>query len=58
VDATGRNVLVANYGGGSIASLPIKSDGSIEDATAFIQHTGSSVNEQRQKEPHAHSIYT
>jgi 6-phosphogluconolactonase len=58
VDATGKNVLVANYGGGSIASIPIKQDGSIGEATAFIQHTGSSVNEQRQKGPHAHAIYT
>jgi 6-phosphogluconolactonase len=58
VDATGKNVLVANYGGGSIACIPIKPDGSIGEATAFIQHTGSSVNAQRQKEPHAHSTYT
>jgi 6-phosphogluconolactonase len=56
VDAAGKNVLVANYGGGSVAVLPIKKDGSLGEATAFIQHTGSSVNAQRQKEPHAHSI--
>ncbi|MCC7373809.1 MAG: lactonase family protein [Verrucomicrobiales bacterium] len=56
VDATGRWVLVANYGGGSVAALPIKEDGSLEDAGSFIQHTGSSVNPDRQKEPHAHSI--
>lgn len=58
VDDEGRNVLVANYGGGNIACLPIKEDGSLSPASAFIQHTGSSVNQQRQKEPHAHSIYT
>jgi 6-phosphogluconolactonase len=58
VDGVGKNVLVANYGGGSIASLPIHEDGSIGEATAFVQHTGSSVNPDRQKEPHAHSIYT
>ena len=56
VDKTGKNVLVANYGGGSVEVLPIKPDGSLGAATAFIQHTGSSVNSQRQKEPHAHSI--
>ena len=55
VDRAGKNVLVANYGGGSVAVLPIKDDGSVGEATAFIQHTGSSVNPQRQKEPHAHS---
>ncbi|MCP5516062.1 MAG: beta-propeller fold lactonase family protein [Verrucomicrobiales bacterium] len=56
VDATGRLVMVANYGGGSIAALPVREDGSLGEATTFIQHTGSSVNPGRQKEPHAHSI--
>jgi 6-phosphogluconolactonase len=55
-DKTGRNVLVANYGGGSVAVLPVGSDGTLKPASAFIQHTGSSVNPDRQKEPHAHSI--
>lgn len=56
VDATGRNVLVANYGGGSVACLPINEDGSLREASSFIQHKGSSVNPQRQEGPHAHSI--
>lgn len=57
VDAAGKYVLVANYGGGSVAALPIAADGSLSPATGFAQHTGSSVNPGRQKEPHAHSIY-
>jgi 6-phosphogluconolactonase len=56
VDRTGKNVLVANYGGGSVAVLPIAPDGSLKEATSAIQHTGSSVNPRRQREPHAHSI--
>jgi 6-phosphogluconolactonase len=56
VDHGGRNVLVANYGGGSVTVLPIGNDGALKPASAFIQHTGSSVNAQRQKEPHAHSV--
>ncbi|MEW6158331.1 MAG: lactonase family protein [Verrucomicrobiota bacterium] len=56
VDKSGRAVLVANYGGGNVAALPIEKDGRLREASAFIQHTGSSVNPQRQKEPHAHSI--
>ena len=56
VDATGKNVLVANYGGGSVACLPINTDGTLEDASSFIQHKGSSVNAQRQSGPHGHSI--
>jgi 6-phosphogluconolactonase len=49
-------VLVANYGGGSVAVLPIGADGALKPASAFIQHTGSSINASRQKEPHAHSV--
>lgn len=55
VDATGRHVLVANYGGGSVASLPINDNGGLGPATSVIQHEGSSVT-PRQKGPHAHSI--
>ena len=56
VDKAGRNVLVANYGGGSVAVLPIGADGKLKPASAFIQHSGSSVDPQRQKEPHAHAV--
>ncbi|MCZ7638210.1 MAG: lactonase family protein [Verrucomicrobia bacterium] len=56
VDATGRCVLVANYGGGSVAVLPIRPDGALAEPSAVVQHTGSSVNPSRQREPHAHSI--
>ena len=57
VDATGKNVLAANYGGGSIACLPVKPDGSLGELTTFIQHTGGSVNKQRQEGPHAHGLF-
>jgi 6-phosphogluconolactonase len=56
VDKAGRNVLVANYGGGSVAVVPIATDGTLKPPSAFIQHTGGSVDPQRQKGPHAHSI--
>ncbi len=56
VDKEGRNVLVANYGGGSVAVLPIDTDGRLKPLSSFVQHSGSSVNQSRQKEPHAHSI--
>jgi 6-phosphogluconolactonase len=56
VDKSGRDVLVANYGGGSVAVLPIGTDGMLKPHTAFMQHTGASVNPTRQKGPHAHSI--
>lgn len=56
VDAAGKNVLVANYGGGSVAVLPVEGDGRLREASAFIQHEGSSVNPQRQEGPHAHGV--
>jgi 6-phosphogluconolactonase len=56
VDATGKNVLVANYGGGSVAVLPVQGDGALKPASAFVQHRGSSVNPSRQQAPHAHSV--
>jgi 6-phosphogluconolactonase len=56
VDPQGKNVLTANYGGGSVAVLPIQSDGSLAEATAFVQHEGSGANPKRQSAPHAHSI--
>lgn len=55
VDPSGRCVVVANYGGGSTTSFPLAADGSLLPAGSHIQHTGSSVNPRRQKEPHAHS---
>lgn len=49
------HVLVANYGNGSIAALPIRPDGQLDPATAVVQHEGSSVH-PRQAGPHAHMI--
>jgi 6-phosphogluconolactonase len=57
VDHTGKNVLVANYDGGSVAVMPVNADGSLHEASAFVQHTGSSVNKERQEAPHAHCIF-
>jgi len=35
VDKAGKNALVANYSGGSVAVLPINSDGKLGEASAF-----------------------
>jgi len=56
VDATGKFVLVAHYGGGSTSVLPINDDGSVGAVVSRIKHNGSSVT-PRQKAPHAHSIH-
>jgi len=55
VDKTGRNVVVANYGSGATAVLPVKPDGRLGEPSSTIQHTGSSVDRARQEGPHAHS---
>ena len=56
VDATGKCLLVANYGSGSIAALPIQADGALGETIGAIQHTGSGANPARQSGPHAHFI--
>lgn len=56
VDRSGKYVLAANYSGGSVCAVAINEKGELGKQTAFIQHTGSSVNKDRQNEPHAHSI--
>lgn len=55
VDGTGKWLFVANYGGGSVAAFPLRDDGTLGEASAFVQHAGSSVNQARQAGPHAHA---
>jgi 6-phosphogluconolactonase len=55
IDHTGKNALVTNYGSGSASVIPIELDGKLAKPSSFVQHEGSSVNPNRQKEPHAHS---
>jgi 6-phosphogluconolactonase len=57
VDKTGRNLLVANYGGGTVAALPIEADGRLKTASSVRAHEGSGPNKGRQEKPHAHGIY-
>ncbi len=57
LDATGRWLLVSNYGTGSVGVLPIGEDGSLGALAHLAQHEGSSgVNPERQEGPHAHSV--
>lgn len=56
LDRTGRYVFVANYEGGNLAVFALQPDGRIGGRTAFIQHTGRSLNPQRQTHAYAHSI--
>jgi 6-phosphogluconolactonase len=58
LDKTNRFVLVANYDGGSVATFQIEPDGSLSHARGFVQHSGNSIDKQRQEAPHAHWIST
>ena len=55
LDRSGKYALVSNYDRGSIAVFPLLRDGRLGEATAFVQHKGSSVNKERQEGPHAHA---
>lgn len=56
LDRTGRFVLVANYNGGSVASIALNEDGSLRAVASFHQHQGKVHLPQRQGSPHGHSI--
>lgn len=56
VDPAGRNVFVANYGGGSIAVLPVDRDGKLAEASDFVQDLGKGTDPGRQEGPHAHCV--
>jgi len=56
VDATYRCVLTAQYGGATVSVLPIDGDGRVDDPTTVVEHEGSGPVEDRQSEPHPHSI--
>jgi 6-phosphogluconolactonase len=56
LDKAGRFLLVANYGGGSLAVFPLEKDGRIGPQTGFMQAHGSSLDPKRQAGPHAHCV--
>jgi 6-phosphogluconolactonase len=55
VDRTGRNLLAANFGSGSVVVFPLQPDGRLQPASAFEQDTGTGPN-PRQAGPHAHAF--
>jgi 6-phosphogluconolactonase len=55
VDKTGRTLLTAQYGAGSVAAFSLNEDGSIRERTQLIKHQGGSkVVADRQNASHAH----
>ncbi len=56
VDASGRFLIVATFGGGSVHLFPIEPDGGIGQECDRHIHSGSSLHPQRQTHPHAHAV--
>jgi 6-phosphogluconolactonase len=55
IDSRKRSLLVANYTGGSVSVLPVRTDGTLSMVSHEDQHEGSGPKEQ-QKGPHAHCV--
>ncbi len=55
IDHSGDFAVVANYGGGTVALLPVESTGKLLPGS-MVQHSGSGPNTSRQSAPHAHTI--
>jgi 6-phosphogluconolactonase len=54
-DKTGKWVFVANYCSGSMAALPVNTDGSLAPAAQIIQQFGKGPDTARQESAHVHS---
>ncbi|MFD9883083.1 lactonase family protein [Streptomyces alboflavus] len=51
------HVHTANYGSGSVTSVPVAADGSLTSAPAgVLEHKGSGPDPARQEGPHAHQV--
>ena len=55
LDEARSRIALANYKSGSIQTIPYGDDGRFVEGAFNVQHEGSSVNEERQEGPHAHS---
>ena len=59
VDETGKTLMSAQYGGGSVSSYTINPDGSLGQRVEVIEHgPGSGVNKKRQSKSHPHWVGT
>ncbi|MEU8680305.1 lactonase family protein [Streptomyces sp. NPDC048611] len=53
--ADGR-LLTANYGSGSVSTLPVRADGTLGGPATVLTHRGSGPRTDRQEGPHAHAV--
>lgn len=55
VHKSGKWVIAGNYSGGNLSAFRVNADGSIQPYGQLIQHTGKSINVNRQEAPHVHA---
>ncbi|ARF58842.1 lactonase family protein [Streptomyces gilvosporeus] len=53
--ADGR-LITANYSSGSVSSLPVRADGTLDGPATVLSHQGSGPHADRQEGPHAHAV--
>jgi len=56
LDRTSKWLFVANYNSGSVSVFPLGADGKLGEAPTVMQHSGASVDPQRQEGAHAHEV--
>jgi 6-phosphogluconolactonase (cycloisomerase 2 family) len=56
VTPDGAELLVANYGGGSVARLALDADGVPTGRLGLVEHAGAGPHPERQLGPHAHQV--
>ncbi|OEJ93204.1 lactonase family protein [Streptomyces thermolilacinus] len=56
LSVVGRRLLTANYGSGSVSSLPLDGEGGVAGPAVVLAHQGSGPDPDRQEAPHAHQV--
>lgn len=56
VHPSGDYLFVAHYTGAAVSAIPIREDGQLAEASAVVEHEGSSAHPDRQTRAHPHSI--
>ena len=56
ISTSDNHIFTANYSGGSLCVFGRNADGSLTNMLQKIQHTGKSINTERQGEPHVHQV--
>lgn len=57
IDPSGRLLVTAQYGDGTVSVFPVAADGSLMPTTQTVQHTVfTNANPGRQEKPHPHNV--